>query len=129
MDPPSASVTGLALRHAILPKTYPPSYHLLHHDWESQGIPQYLYTDSGSDFTSHHLEHIANQLGIVLCHWHRPSQDVFSQLPGYTTARAQPHQSAIRAEASLTLDQLEPLASPTWCIGANTCPVMPAAKS
>ncbi|WP_204150297.1 Mu transposase C-terminal domain-containing protein [Leptolyngbya sp. CCY15150] len=121
MDPPSASVTGLALRHAILPKTYPPSYHL-HHDWESQGIPQYLYTDSGSDFTSHHLEHIANQLGIVLCHRHRPSQggiierpfgtlnqDFFSQLPGYTTARATPHQNAIKAEAILTLEQLETL--------------------
>lgn len=35
--------------------------------------------------------------------------EFFSQLPGYTTPRAQPHQSAIRAEASLTLKQLEPL--------------------
>jgi putative transposase len=119
IDPPSANITGLALRHAILPKTYPPRYHL-HHDWDSQGIPQYLYTDSGSDFTSQHLEHIANQLGIVLCHRHRPSQggiierpfgtlnqEFFSQLPGYTTARATPHQNAIKAEARLTLDQLE----------------------
>ncbi len=51
IKPPSAAVTGLALRHAILPKQYPQGY-APQALWESYGIPKYLYTDAGSDFTS-----------------------------------------------------------------------------
>jgi len=46
-DAPSAFGTSLALRQAIWRKTEP--------GWHVFGIPETLYVDNGSDFTSHHL--------------------------------------------------------------------------
>ena len=93
---PSAAVTCLALRHAILPKQYSHDYAPTNL-WESYGVPQYLYTDAGSDFTSSHIDQVANSIGIVLCLRRRPSDggiverpfgtinsEFFSTLPGYT---------------------------------------------
>lgn len=121
MSYPSASVTCLALRHAILPKQYSHDYEP-QNLWESYGVPQYLYTDAGRDFTSSHIDQIANSLGIVLCLRRRPSDggiverpfgtintEFFSTLPGYTTRRLKGHKSAVEAEACLTLEQLEGL--------------------
>ena len=121
MSYPSAAVTCLALRHAILPKQYSHDYAPTNL-WESYGVPQYLYTDAGSDFTSSHIDQVANSIGIVLCLRRRPSDggiverpfgtinsEFFSTLPGYTTRRLKPHKSAVEAEACLTLDQLEGL--------------------
>ena len=118
---PSAAVTCLALRHAILPKQYSHDY-APNNLWESYGIPQYLYTDAGSDFTSSHIDQVANSIGIVLCLRRRPSDggiverpfgtinsEFFSTLPGYTTRRLTPHKSAVEADACLTLEQLEGL--------------------
>ena len=121
MSYPSAAVTCLALRHAILPKQYRHDYEP-QNLWDSYGVPQYLYTDAGKDFTSSHIDQIANSLGIVLCLRRRPSDggiverpfgtintEFFSTLPGYTTRRLKGHQSAVEAEACLTLEQLEGL--------------------
>lgn len=121
MERPSAAVTCLALRHAILPKQYRPGYEP-QHLWESYGVPQYLYTDAGSDFTSAHIDQVASSLGIVLCLRRRPAEggiverpfgtfnsEFFSTLPGYTTRQMKPHLSEIKAEACLTLEQLEGL--------------------
>ncbi len=121
LEPPSAAVTGLALRHAILPKQYSQGYEP-EALWESYGVPQYLYTDAGSDFTSAHIDQVASRLGIVLCLRRRPAEggiverpfgtlnrEFFSTLPGYTTANAKPHLASINAEACLTLEQLEGL--------------------
>ena len=121
MSYPSAAVTCLALRHAILPKQYSHQYQP-DNLWESYGVPQYLYTDAGSDFTSSHIDQVANSIGIVLCLRRRPSDggiverpfgtintEFFSTLPGYTTRRLKPHKSAVEAEACLTLEQLEGL--------------------
>ena len=47
-DAPSAIQTALALRQAIWRKMEP--------HWTICGIPNILYVDNGSDFTSHHLE-------------------------------------------------------------------------
>ena len=90
--------------------------------WESYGVLQYLYTDAGSDFTSSHIDQVANSIGIVLCLRRRPSDggiverpfgtintEFFSTLPGYTTRRLTPHKSAVEADARLTLEQLEGL--------------------
>jgi len=55
---PSALQTALALRQAIWRKTDP--------DWPICGIPETLYTDHGSDFTSQHLEQVATELRIEL---------------------------------------------------------------
>ncbi|MEM6866920.1 MAG: Mu transposase C-terminal domain-containing protein [Cyanobacteria bacterium P01_C01_bin.121] len=121
LERPSAAVTGLALRHAILPKQYQRGYEP-QNLWESYGVPQYLYTDAGSDFTSAHIDQVASRLGIVLCLRRRPAEggiverpfgtlnrEFFSTLPGYTTAEAKTHLKAIQADACLTLEQLEGL--------------------
>jgi putative transposase len=51
---PSTLQTSLALRQAIWRKTDP--------FWPVCGIPDVLYVDHGSDFTSHHLEQVAASL-------------------------------------------------------------------
>ena len=55
---PSAIQTSLALRQAIWRKAVPA--------WHVCGIPEVLYTDHGSDFTSHHIEEVAADLKIRL---------------------------------------------------------------
>jgi putative transposase len=55
---PSAIQTALALRQAIWRKSQP--------GWNIFGIPQTLYTDHGSDFTSQHMEQAAADLKIQL---------------------------------------------------------------
>lgn len=57
---PSALNTSLALRQAIWRKADPA--------WEVCGIPDALYVDHGSDFTSFHLEQVAAELRIRLIH-------------------------------------------------------------
>lgn len=55
---PSALNTALALRQAIWRKGSS--------DWQICGIPQILYTDHGSDFTSQHIEQVCADLKIHL---------------------------------------------------------------
>lgn len=57
-DDPSALHTSLALRQAIWRKEDP--------RWIVCGIPDVLYTDNGSDFTSQHLEQVGADLKIRL---------------------------------------------------------------
>ncbi len=55
---PSVLQTSLALRQAIWRKENP--------EWQVCGIPDVLYVDHGSDFTSHHLEQVAVDLHFQL---------------------------------------------------------------
>lgn len=57
-DPPSTLRTALALRQGIWRKDDP--------RWPVCGIPEVLYTDNGSDFTSQHMEQVAIDLKIRL---------------------------------------------------------------
>jgi putative transposase len=57
-EDPSALNTSLALRQAIWRKEDP--------RWTVCGIPDVLYTDNGSDFTSQHLEQVSADLKIRL---------------------------------------------------------------
>ncbi len=57
-EDPSALHTSLALRQAIWRKEDP--------HWIVCGIPDVLYTDNGSDFTSRHLEQVGADLRIRL---------------------------------------------------------------
>lgn len=57
---PSALQTALALRQAIWRKEQPA--------WPVCGIPEMLYSDHGSDFTSRHLEQVCVDLHISLVH-------------------------------------------------------------
>jgi putative transposase len=117
----SAAVTCLALRHSIMPKEYGSSYGLSN-DWSTYGVPEYLYTAAGADFTSKHIDQIAASLGITLCLRRKPSDggiverpfgtintELLSTLPGYTTACLKGHRTKVEAEACLTLQDLERL--------------------
>jgi len=57
-DPPSTMRTALALRQGIWRKDDP--------RWPVCGIPEVLYTDNGSDFTSRHMEQVAVDLKMRL---------------------------------------------------------------
>ena len=104
---PSAIQTALALRQAIWRKSQP--------GWHICGIPQILYTDHGSDFTSRHLEQVSADLkiGLVFSTGGKPrgrgkierffkslSQVLLSRLPGYSPSGSRP------ATAVLTLGEL-----------------------
>jgi putative transposase len=104
---PSAIQTSLALRQAIWRKPHP--------GWHVFGIPQVLYTDHGSDFTSQHIEQVTVDLKIqmIFSAVGRPqgrgkierffeslSQMLLSRLPGY--ARTQTGRAAV-----LTLPELD----------------------
>ncbi|WP_207543698.1 Mu transposase C-terminal domain-containing protein [Salipiger marinus] len=58
IDAPSAMNTALALRQAIWRKDDP--------DWQICGIPDVLYVDHGSDFTSIHIAQVAADLQMRL---------------------------------------------------------------
>lgn len=90
LSAPSAIQTALALRQAIWRKSQP--------GWHVCGIPQVLYTDHGSDFTSQHIEQVAADLKIQLVFsavakprgrgkierfFNTLSQMLLSRLPGY----------------------------------------------
>jgi putative transposase len=57
-ESPSSLNTALALRQAIWRKEDA--------RWKVCGIPEVLYTDNGSDFTSRHLEQVSADLKIRL---------------------------------------------------------------
>jgi putative transposase len=91
LDPPSAQRTAISLRQAIWHKDNP--------QWLACGIPEYFYTDRGSDFRSDRIKTIAAELGIKLRKRRggKPqgggkierffltvNQILMSELPGYT---------------------------------------------
>ena len=107
---PSALQTALALRQAIWRKGDA--------RWQVCGIPEILYTDNGSDFTSQHLEQVAADLKIQLVFslpgkprgrgrierfFSTLSQMCLSGLPGYTP----PGTTAVRGEPTLSLEDLD----------------------
>ena len=59
-DDPNAVNTALALRQAIWHKSHPA--------WSVCGIPQVLYVDNDTDFTSTHLEQACHNLKIRIMH-------------------------------------------------------------
>jgi putative transposase len=104
-----------------MPKQYGGDYELSNH-WLTYGVPQYLYTDAGADFTSKHIDQVAASLGITLCLRRRPSgggiverpfgtinSEFLSTLPGYTTSRLKGHRTQVEKEACITLEDLERL--------------------
>jgi putative transposase len=108
-DAPSALNTALALRQAIWRKD--------DSRWHICGVPQVLYTDCGSDFTSHHLQQVSADLKISLPNsipgqprgrgrierfFLTVQQMLLCELPGYA-----PPKATMRAEPRLTLDDLD----------------------
>ena len=108
LEAPSAHQTALALRQAIWRKA-DPAWHIL-------GIPDTLYTDNGSDFTSQHLEQVAADLKMCLVFstpgrprgrgrierlFETVNQMLLCTLPGYI------QDGAMRGEPTLTLTELD----------------------
>jgi hypothetical protein len=91
-DPPSSMRTALALRQGIWRKS--------HSHWHICGIPEVLYTDNGSDFTSKHIEQVAVDLKVRV---------VFST-PGKPQGRGRrkvcTSSKSCRRAASIAYDQL-----------------------
>ena len=107
-DSPSAAQTALALRQAIWRKAEA--------HWIISGIPETLYTDNGSDFTSIHLEQVAAdiKMRLIFSAPGRPrgrgkierffgtvNQMFLCTLPGYIDA------GSMRGKPSLTLSDLD----------------------
>jgi putative transposase len=109
---PSAIHTALALRQAIWRKVRP--------GWQVCGIPEILYSDHGSDFTSHHLEQVAADLKIRLVNsgvgrprgrgkierfFRSVSQILLPRLPGYAPAGTSPKAGLTLAEMVAELER------------------------
>jgi len=109
---PSAIQTALALRQAIWRKGRP--------GWQVCGIPGILYTDHGSDFTSHHLEQVAADLKIRLVNsgvgrprgrgkierfFESVAQIFLPRLPGYAPNGTAPKTGLTLAEATTELER------------------------
>jgi len=105
---PSALQTALTLRNAIWRKSEA--------GWTVCGIPDVLYTDHGSDFTSHHIEQVCAGLKtqLVFSQAGRPrgrgrierffgtlNTCCLAELPGYLAPEGPP------AKPSLTLSELD----------------------
>lgn len=117
-DAPSSHVVALALRHAILPKSYGQEYGL-HCEWGTYGIPRFLYTDGGKDFRSTHLQQIGAHLGFTCYLRSRPpnggiierqfgtfNTQFYSSFPGYTGSNVQERSEHAEKEACLTIEDL-----------------------
>lgn len=119
-DHPSSQIDALALRHAILPKSYGSEYQL-RNEWQAYGKPNYFYTDGGKDFTSiHTTEQVAVEIGFNCALRRRPSDggiverffktlnlQVLNTLPGYTGSNVQERPENVDEDACLTLKDLE----------------------
>ena len=82
--------------------------------WESYGVPQYLYTDAGRDFTSKHLENVTTSLGIVQCLRRKPSDGgIVERALGtinrefFATPRLKAYRVAAEGDACLSLAEVE----------------------
>ncbi len=110
-DAPSALNTSLALRQAIWRKEDA--------NWIVCGIPDVLYTDNGSDFTSRHLEQVGADLKIRLVNsipgkprgrgrierfFSTVNEMFLCELDGYAPAGG-----AVRGKPSLSLEELDAL--------------------
>jgi putative transposase len=108
----SAIQTALALRLAIWRKGQP--------GWQVCGIPEILYSDHGSDFTSQHLEQVAADLKIRLINsmvgrprgrgkierfFESVSQVLLPRLPGHAPTGAAPKAGLTLAELAAELER------------------------
>ena len=125
---PGAHEVALTLRHAILPKQYPPEYEL-DKPWDVYGPPlQYFFTDGGKDLSrSKLIQAMGKKLGFQCELRDRPIQggiverlfksintQVLQPLPGYISKE---DRGAERAEKSacLTLEDLDKMLAGYFC--------------
>jgi len=125
---PGSTEVAIALRHAILPKSYPNDYQL-NKSWDICGHPyQYFFTDGGKDFRSNHLKAIGKKLGFQCELRDRPPEggiverifktintQVLKDLPGYTGPNVQERPENAEKEACLTIHDLDKILASFFC--------------
>lgn len=138
---PGSEEVALTLRHAILPKRYPPEYDLTM-PWDIYGPPlQYLFTDGGKELAlSKQVQAIGRRLGFQCELRDRPPQGgiverlfgtintVFlASLPGYiakgkTAEEKKKFARRAEKEAQFTLEDLDKLLADYFCSDYNRQP-------
>ena len=66
LDPPGALATGLAMAHAILPKTKWLAERSMDANWPINGIPAKVYADNAAEFRGTMLERACREYGILM---------------------------------------------------------------
>ncbi len=129
---PGAHEVALTLRHAALPKQYPPEYEL-EKPWDIYGTPlQYFFTDGGKDLSKSKLiKAIGKKLGFQCELRDRPIQggiqerlfktintEVLAPLPGYISKEEGGAERAEK-EACLTIEDLDKILAGYFCDDYN----------
>jgi putative transposase len=129
---PGAHEVTLTLRHAILPKQYPPDYEL-EKPWEIYGPPlQYFFTDGGKDLSrSKLIQAVGKKLGFQCELRDRPIQggiverlfntintQVLQPLPGYISKEEGGAERAEK-EACLTFEDIDKILAGYFCDDYN----------
>ena len=129
---PGAHEVALTLRHAALPKHYPPEYEL-EKPWDVCGLPlHYFFTDGGKDLSSSKLiKAIGKKLGFQCELRDRPIQggiverlfktintEVLAPLPGYISKEEGGAERAEK-EACLTIENIDKILAEYFCDDYN----------
>lgn len=129
---PGAHEVALTLRHAALPKQYPPEYEL-EKPWAVCGLPlQYFFTDGGKDLSKAKLiKTMGKKLGFACELRDRPPQggiverlfntintEVLQPLPGYI-AREDGGAERAEKEACLTFEDVDKMLAGYFCNDYN----------
>jgi putative transposase len=133
---PGSEEVALTLRHAILPKDYPPDYDLAK-PWNIYGPPlQYFFTDGGKDLSrSKHIKAVGKRLGFQCELRDRPNQggiverlfktintQVLATLPGYIAGKDKELVNRSEKTACLTLSDLDKILAGFFCDDYNHQP-------
>jgi putative transposase len=129
---PGAHEVALTLRHAALPKQYPPEYEL-EKSWDICGLPlQYFFTDGGKDLSKAKLiKAMGKKLGFACELRDRPPQggiverlfntintEVLQPLPGYISKEEGGAERAEK-EACLTIEHIDKILAGYFCDDYN----------
>ncbi|MBW4578231.1 MAG: transposase family protein [Tildeniella nuda ZEHNDER 1965/U140] len=129
---PGAHEVALTLRHAALPKHYPPEYEL-EKLWDICGMPlQYFFTDGGKDLSKAKLiKAMGKKLGFACELRDRPPQggiverlfntvntEVLKPLPGYISKEDGGAERAEK-EACLTIEDVDKILASYFCDDYN----------
>jgi putative transposase len=132
---PGAHEVALTLRHAALPKQYPPEYEL-EKSWDVCGLPlRYFFTDGGKDLSKAKLiKAMGKKLGFACELRDRPPQggiveqlfntintEVLQPLPGYISKEDGGAERAEK-EACLTIEDVDKILAGYFCDDYNHKP-------
>lgn len=133
---PGSHEVALTLRHAALPKNYPPEYEL-QKSWDICGLPlQYFFTDGGRDLAKSKLiKAFGNKFGFQCELRDRPIQggiverlfgtintQVLQPLAGYISQEEEDGAKRAEKEACLTIEDVDKILAAYFCDDYNHQP-------